>query len=160
MQWQREKNPCLCWEPNPSHPAHNLVTILTDLSQLSFNILTASNCQQSWFKAVYIVSCTIFYFFLWGYVSILRSQFFFFSYHGLGPKVCCDLQLHLNQWTCLTFGTTPWTGGTNPPKGLHFHRKMWDLIPRSQRSSGLTLRDRCDRNALLITPIIVIAQLV
>jgi hypothetical protein len=34
MQWQREKIPSLCQDSNPDHPAHNLVTIPTELSQL------------------------------------------------------------------------------------------------------------------------------
>jgi hypothetical protein len=31
----KRKNCCPCWESNPSHPAHSLVTILTELPQLS-----------------------------------------------------------------------------------------------------------------------------
>jgi len=30
--------PCPCWESNPSHPAHSLVTILTELLQLKGNV--------------------------------------------------------------------------------------------------------------------------
>jgi len=29
----KRKNPCSCQESNPGHPAHSLVTILTELSQ-------------------------------------------------------------------------------------------------------------------------------
>jgi hypothetical protein len=31
--WQREKNPCPCWEWNPSHPAYSLATTVTELPQ-------------------------------------------------------------------------------------------------------------------------------
>jgi hypothetical protein len=35
-QWQGEKSlPCPCWELNPGHPACSLVTILTELLQLT-----------------------------------------------------------------------------------------------------------------------------
>jgi len=30
----KRKNPCLCWESNPSHPVHSSITVLTEITWL------------------------------------------------------------------------------------------------------------------------------